>query len=97
MHWTALGLGILLLSACGPTPPTGSDYSIHCTSVLVRIANQDPAWRGSKPVITDPKIIDPGPPVVVRCLAELRTGRFVTYDITARCRDGLEEHCSVAR
>ena len=97
MRWTVFALGVSLLSACGPSTPTGADYASHCVSVLVRKAEQDPAWRGSEAVPTEPKLIEAGPPAIVRCVAELRSGQIVTYDITARCRNGLEEHCSAPR
>lgn len=97
MRWTVFALGVSLLSACGPSTPTGADYSTHCISVLVRKAEVDRVWRGSEVALIDPEIIAAGPPAIVRCAAKLRTGEFVTFEITARCRNGLEEHCSAPR
>ena len=97
MRWIVFALGVSLLSACGPSTPTGADYTSHCVSVLVRKASQDAAWRGSEAAPTEPTIIEAGPPAVVRCAAELRNGQIATFDITARCSDGLQEHCSSPR
>lgn len=85
------------LAGCGPGEPTGRDYVTHCVSVLVTKQHADPLWRGSEASTVEPKIVEAGPPKIVRCAATLRSGEVVTYDISVRCENGLEGSCSAPR